>query len=313
MSGLFLGVDGGQSSTTAVIGDQTGRVLGSGRGGPCNHVGKAEGRERFVTAISGSVGAACASAGLNAGSVRFRHAFFGLSGGPEQRREILETLVRADAISITHDGLVALAGAHGGEPGIITIAGTGSISFGRNAQGRQARAGGWGYIYGDEGGGFDIVRQAVRASLRAEEGWGPPTSLRARLLEATGEKLADCLLHQLYGSAYPRATVARMAPLVDEAAIEGDAVAREILSGAAQALASYTAAVRQQLFVPGEPVAIAGIGGVFGSRLLCETYRILVQLEAGCVLREPRYPPAVGALIEAWRAEGLKVRPVGVA
>ncbi|MCC7497637.1 MAG: ATPase [Bryobacterales bacterium] len=313
MSGLFLGVDGGQSSTTAVIGDQTGRVLGSGRGGPCNHVGKAEGRERFVTAISGSVGAACASAGLNAGSVRFRHAFFGLSGGPEQRREILETLVRADAISITHDGLVALAGAHGGEPGIITIAGTGSISFGRNAQGRQARAGGWGYIYGDEGGGFDIVRQAVRASLRAEEGWGPPTSLRARLLEATGEKLADGLLHQLYGSAYPRATVARMAPLVDEAAIEGDAVAREILSGAAQALASYTAAVRQQLFVPGEPVAIAGIGGVFGSRLLCETYRILVQLEEGCVLREPRYPPAVGALIEAWRAEGLKVRPVGVA
>jgi len=313
MSGLFLGVDGGQSSTTAVIGDQTGRVLGSGRGGPCNHVGKAEGRERFVTAISGSVGAACASAGLNAGSVRFRHAFFGLSGGPEQRREILETLVKADAISITHDGLVALAGAHGGEPGIITIAGTGSISFGRNAQGRQARAGGWGYIYGDEGGGFDIVRQAVRASLRAEEGWGPPTSLRARLLEATGEKLADGLLHQLYGSAYPRATVARMAPLVDEAAIEGDAVAREILSGAAQALASYTAAVRQQLFAPGEAVAIAGIGGVFGSRLLCETYRILVQLEEGCVLREPRYAPAVGALIEAWRAEGLKVRPVGVA
>ena len=64
MTRLFLGVDGGQSSTTAVIGDETGRILGSGRGGPCNHVGKAEGRERFLNAMRESVGRACQSAGL---------------------------------------------------------------------------------------------------------------------------------------------------------------------------------------------------------------------------------------------------------
>ena len=91
--------------------------------------------------------------------------------------------------------MVALAGAHAGEPGIITVAGTGTISFGRNAAGKYARAGGWGYVYGDEGGGFDIVRQAVRAILRYEEGWGPPTLLTAKLLEATGMKLANDLLH----------------------------------------------------------------------------------------------------------------------
>lgn len=306
MSRLFLGVDGGQSSTVAVIGDDTGQVLGSGRGGPCNHVAAAEGRQRFRAAISESVGQACANAGLDPATAAFARAFFGLSGGPEERRQILEELIRADAISITHDGLVALAGAHAGGPGIITIAGTGVISFGRNAAGSEARAGGWGYIYGDEGGGFDIVRQAVRASLRQEEGWGPPTGLRAKLLAATGEELANNLLHQLYGSAYPRDRVARLAPLVDEAANEGDPVAREILRGAAQALATVTAAVRRQLFTPGEAVPVAAIGGVYRSRLLFETFRTLVELEKGCQLRQPVYPPAVGALIEAYRAEGLR-------
>ena len=313
MTRLFLGVDGGQSSTTAVIGDETGRILGSGRGGPCNHVGKAEGRERFLNAMRESVGRACQSAGLEGELVRFTHAFFGLSGGPEERRQILDEVVRAEAMSITHDGLVALAGAHAGEPGIITIAGTGTISFGRNSAFKYARAGGWGYVYGDEGGGFDIVRQAVRAMLRAEEGWGPPTLLTVKLLAATGQKLANDLLHELYGSAFPRARVARMAPLVDEAATEGDAVAREILRGAAQALASYTGAVRRQLFTTGETVPIAGIGGVYRSRILRETFRTLVELEEGCVLREPVYGPAVGALIEAYRAAGLHPRLQGVA
>src|SRR5947209_3167873 len=85
-------------------------------------------------------------------------------------------------------GTTALAGATRSGQGIITIAGTGSIAFGRNPAGRTARAGGWGYIFGDEGGGFDIARQATRAILRLEEGWGPPTALRETLLAATGSE-----------------------------------------------------------------------------------------------------------------------------
>lgn len=313
MSRLFLGVDGGQSSTTAVIGDETGRILGSGRGGPCNHVGKAEGRERFLNAIRDSVGLACETAGLDLAALCFEHAFFGLSGGPEERREIIQEVLRADAISLSHDGLVALAGAHAGQPGIITIAGTGTISFGRNAAGKYARAGGWGYIYGDEGGGFDLVRQAVRAILRQEEGWGPPTLLTAALLQATGQSLANDLLHLLYGAEYPRAKVARLAPLVDHAAVQGDRVALEILHSAAQQLACYSAAVRQQLFASGEPVRIAAIGGAFQSALLFTRFQTLLELEEGCALTRPLHGPAVGALIEAYRAAGLNPPLSGVA
>ena len=65
---------------------------------------------------------------------------------------------------------------------MICIAGTGSIAYGRNANRKFARVGGWGYIFGDEGGGFDLTRQALRAILRHEEGWGPDTVLRSMLL-----------------------------------------------------------------------------------------------------------------------------------
>ena len=85
-SRYFLGVDGGQSSTTASIGDDEGRVIGMGRGGPCNHVGAAEGPDKFTRAMKESIGAACTQAGLNPATVRFRSACLGFSGGPADNR-----------------------------------------------------------------------------------------------------------------------------------------------------------------------------------------------------------------------------------
>lgn len=299
---LFLGVDGGQTGTTALIGDDTGCLLGAGSGGPCNHAAAGEGRRKLVRAVSESVAAACTQAGLDAGTVRFAAACFGMSGGPEDKQEILRQMLPADVVLVTDDAVIALAGATGGEPGIVTIAGTGSIAFGRNAAGRAARTGGWGYIYGDEGGGFDIARQALRAVLRAAEGWGPPTALAPALLEAVGSADANDALHRFYTPDWPRSRVAALAPLVDEIAMAGDAIAREILHNAAQQLALLAASVRCQLWKPGEPARVAWIGGVFRSRLLLERYRSLVELEEGNRPGPPEFDPSVGALIEAYRA-----------
>src|SRR5579872_2104814 len=140
---LFLGVDGGQSDTTALIGDEAGRVLGMGRGGPCNHVGAAEGRAKLIAAVTDCVAKACARAQLDPAHVRFEAACFGMSGGPDDKEALLSEILHAGKLVLTHDGSIALAGATGGEPGIATIAGTGSIVFGRAADGRTARAGGW--------------------------------------------------------------------------------------------------------------------------------------------------------------------------
>lgn len=305
MTRFFLGVDGGQSSTTAIIGDEAGRVRGFGRGGPCNHVGAAEGREKFVRAIRESVSKACAQAGLDPAVVRFEAACLGFSGGPADKQAILAEFLPAAKLFVTTDAVIALSGATAGEPGIITIAGTGSIAFGRNAAGKTARAGGWGYIFGDEGGAFDIVRQATRAALRFEEGWGPPTALHRLLLNETGISSANDLLHRFYTTEFARPRVASYATLVDRAANEGDAVAREILENAAQQLVTLTAAVRAQLFTRGEPARVAYVGGVFRSGIVLERYRLLVELEEGNRCGPPVHGPATGALIEAYRAADL--------
>jgi N-acetylglucosamine kinase-like BadF-type ATPase len=162
--------------------------------------------------------------------------------------------------------------------------------------GRTARTGGWGYIFGDEGGGFDIARQALRAALRAEEGWGPPPRSCAALLDATGSADANGALHRFYTPDWPRSRVAALAPLVDEAAMAGDAVARDILHNAAQQLAVLTSAVRRQLWPPGEPARVAWTGGVFRSRMLLDRYRCLVELEDGNRAGPPRVRPRGGRL-----------------
>lgn len=309
---LFLGVDGGQSGTTALIGGEAGGVLGAGRGGPCNHAAAAEGRRKLVRAVGDSVAAACAQAGLDARAVRFAAACFGMSGGPDDKQAILQQILPADALVVTDDAVIALAGATAGEPGIVTVAGTGSIAFGRNAAGHTARTGGWGYIFGDQGGAFDIVRQALRAALRAEEGWGPPTSLVGALRDATGGAGAHAVLHLFYTPDWPRSRVAALAPLVDAAAMAGDTVARDILHNAARQLAVLASAVRGRLWKPGEIVRVAWTGGAFRSCVLLERYRLLVELEDGNRAGPPEYSPAAGALIEAYRTAGLPPKVTGV-
>jgi N-acetylglucosamine kinase len=303
MALYFLGVDGGQSSTTALIGDETGRVLGFGRGGPCNHVSGPEARDRFMSAIGGCVREALSQAGLADGQ-KFEGACFGFSGGPADKQSLLSEMFTVEHRIVTHDAMIALAGAHGGAAGIIVIAGTGSIAFGRNSEGKVARVGGWGYVYGDEGGGFDITRQALRAALRLEEGWGPPTVLREKLLAATGAANANDLMHRFYTPAWPRPKIAALSKLVDEAADAGDVIAADILSGAAQQLAGIVVACRRLTVGVEAEAAVAPIGGVFKSVRLKEDFTRRVEAVPGLSVRPPMYNPAAGALLEAYRAAG---------
>jgi N-acetylglucosamine kinase-like BadF-type ATPase len=311
MPQYFLGVDGGQSSTTALIGDETGRVLATGRAGPCNHVGAAEGQAKFIRVMRESLEAAFAQAGLSP-STRFAAACLGFSGGPEDKESILREILNSERLAVTHDALIALAGATAGEPGVVTIAGTGSIAFGRNTAGKTARAGGWGYLFGDEGGGFDIARQALRAALRMEEGWGPPTSLRDALLSSEPAHDVNDLLHRFYTTEFARPRIAAFAKLVDRVAEDGDTVARAILLEAAQQLAVLAAAVRKQLFEDGQPARVSFLGGAFSSRILLARFRELIEAEPGNQLTAPVHGPAAGALLEAYRAAGIRCALSGV-
>lgn len=295
---IYLGIDGGQSSTTAIIGDETGRVLGQGHAGPCNHVAEPERRGKFFSAVGDSVREAASAAGV---SEEFAAVCAGFSGGAADKDALTRQLIRAERFLITDDAHIALAGATNGKPGIIVIAGTGSIAYGRNAAGKTARAGGWGYVFGDEGSAFDLTRQALRAALGSEEGWGPPTILRETLLLETGAANANDLLHRFYSAEYPRERIARLAPLVERAAAAGDAVATAILDNAAQTLAMLAGAVRRQLFEETEETSVHFIGGIFRCERLLERFRLLASLNSATRVEPPLYDPAYGAVLEAIR------------
>lgn len=295
---LYLGIDGGQSSTTALIGDETGRELGEGVAGPCNHVGAAERRAKFFSAVGESVRLAAEAAGVEAS---FTAVCAGFSGGSADKDALTRELIRAEHYKITHDAEIALSGATAGEAGIIVIAGTGSIAYGRNQLGKTARAGGWGYVFGDEGGAFDIARQAIRAILREEEGWGPPTLLRSALLSATNSSSANELLHLCYTDAYPRERVAQFARLVDECAAQGDRVAATLLEQAGQELAGIASGVRRSLFEQDELVHVYPVGGTWSSDRLRSRFELLLELDDATKVRPPLHPPAFGALLEALR------------
>jgi N-acetylglucosamine kinase-like BadF-type ATPase len=251
------------------------------------------------------VAAACQAAGLDAAAVTFEAACFGMSGGPDDKRQILSAMLRTNRLIVTTDAVIALSGATAAGRGIVVVAGTGSMAYGRNPEGSAARAGGWGYVFGDEGGAFDMVRRALRAALRMEEGWGPPTALRVALLEASGARDANQALHRFYDGQWTHARIASLAPLVDAAARAGDGVALEIVRQSAKELALLASAVRGQLWKPGDRVEVAYVGGAFGSPLLLERFKLLVEKEDGNRCAAPLRDPAEGALLEACRAAGL--------
>ena len=263
----------------------------------------AEGRTKFVRAVSASLTEACLVAGLKQDDLSFAAACLGFSGGAADKDAYSRELIRSAKYKITHDAEIALAGATGGEPGMIVIAGTGSIVFGKNEDDRTARAGGWGYIFGDEGGAFDLTRRALRAALQFEEGWGPETMLLASLLRATGATSANHLLHRFYAD-LARTEIAALAPLVSEAAEQRDAVAIEILETAAARLIWYVEGLYHNLFGERDIVPVAFVGGVFRSRILLREFERGIGKSIECPVIPPKLSPAAGAVLEALRMDG---------
>jgi len=306
MNEYFLGVDGGQSGTTAVIGDSEGKIVAWASAGPCNHVSGDEARGKFLRVMRECISQAADRAAID--DRHFKAVAFGMSGGPADKTALLHELIDAEHWVVTHDAAIALAGTTAGEPGIVAIAGTGSMVFGQNGRGETARAGGWGYLFGDEGSAFDIAKQAIRAVLREHEGWGAKTILTPALIESTGAPDAGDMLHLFYTPAWPRPRVAELAQLVDRIAEEGDPIALSILRNAARELALHVGSVRRQIWSDEDSARVSWAGGVFRSRTLLERFRTLISIEGNNTCEPPKHGPAVGALILAWRASGVHIQ-----
>ncbi|CAN5635307.1 hypothetical protein BH24ACI1_BH24ACI1_21610 [soil metagenome] len=177
-SKIFLGVDGGQSHTEAVIADENGNVLASGFGGASNHAEHPGGRERLRNAILNSVGEALKNANLPpVEKTIFTAAHFGMTGGADYKEEIINETVTAEHLIVGHDAPTALFGATAGEPGIVVVAGTGSVIYGENKRGETTKIGGLGYLFSDEGSGFWLALQTIRLAIKEQDGLLEPAGL----------------------------------------------------------------------------------------------------------------------------------------
>src|SRR5205085_2564078 len=210
---LYLGIDGGGTHTVALLAGYGGAILGRGAAGPSNR--QAGGAGRALAALDEAVRAAFAAAGRTRGPVA--SACLGLAGAdrPEDQaviREWAERVRLAGQVEVTSDAAILLAAGTPEGWGLVLIAGTGSIAFGRAADGRRARAGGWGHLLGDEGSAYALVMAALQAVARAADGRGPATGLTERLLARLGVSQPQGLITAVYRSGRDRADLVVLAP-----------------------------------------------------------------------------------------------------
>ncbi len=307
---VVVGIDGGGTKTHAVVVDLKGRVLAEASGPSSNF--QVLGPEKMAGVVRGVVQEAMSR--LPHGSAKIRRVVAGLAGvgRPSDRQranEALTSLGLAEAVRVDSDAAAALSGAFAGGEGIILIAGTGTICFGKGADGRVERSGGWGYLLGDEGSGYWIGQQAIVAALKDLDGRGPRTALRERIEERYGLERIDLIIPRVYQGDIDRTEVASLAPLVFEEAARGDEAAEQILSRAGEELGLLAAAVARRLRWSVEQVPIALIGGIFKQkeRLIPFMQRSLERFQVRFRFVEPLFDPAVGAAIMALQDEGIAV------
>lgn len=291
-----IGVDGGGTTTRAVVIDENGAAMGRGEAGSSNHY--SVGPERAVENIRRAIDAALSEARVLENEVAgWGLGLAGACTDVEQStlRARLEPVAGAARVLVDEDAAAAWSGAFGGGVGVICIAGTGANSFGVGADGRRARADGLGPLLGDRGSGYHIGEMALRAICSADDGSGPATALLRPVLDAFEVATIDELIQVVYKPEFKRDRVASVVPVVFEAASGGDGVATALLRGAGQALAETTLAVLRKLNV----ARVAPVGGVLSRNSpVRERYESVLRSALPDIrIEDPQYDAAIGAAL----------------
>ncbi len=303
-----IGLDGGGTKTSVQLADSKGKVLAESLGGPANFqiIGPDESARTIIDLIEtcchtvgcepaqiGSVVAGLAGVGRESDQVRMADAIRGQAQG---RGVYLRDL------AVESDARIALEGAFLGDPGIIVIAGTGSIVCGKDIEGKLHRAGGWGRFIGDKGSGYDIGREAVCAVAGMIDGVSGKTALAAMAQSEFGLRSQDDIIRAVYRDGFDFSTAA---PLVIRAARERDRIALGILGNAAVGLVAMIRAVagglRQYTGRTRGKVPLVFIGGLLvPDNVYSAKVRALIRRDLkSIVIGEPIASPVRGAVLMA--------------
>ncbi len=302
-----LGIYGGQATTTAVVADETGCLLGTGVSGIGAASGEQEGGRGLSAHVREAVMAAIRAADLQ--NARIACACLSVSGtrglmAEEQIEALCAPHVPAALLLVRPRPLAAFYSVTWGRPGIVMLAGREASAYGRNALGVQAHCGGWGAQMGDEGSGLWIAGRALNACCHSHDGQAAPTLLLPLVLDHLGMEDLKHVQRALGEERGERIDIAGLSETVSRAAAQGDKAARRILREAGRELALNAQCVLKRLEIEREPVVVGTVGGVFrAGRGVLRTFReMILQTAPDAQIVPARVPLAVGAALIALEA-----------
>jgi len=317
---ILIGVDGGASSTRCLVSNHQGEILAFAVGKPSSHPYTEESCKQLQQGLRSAIIPALEqlprgkATRCDAMCLGLTGIFFGPTGEKQHHliRSFLDALVSYRDISIRNDMEIALKGASVSGQGVVVYAGTGSHAYGTDEQGRWANAGGWGYLFGDDGAGFHIGRAVLRAVFRAHDDPRFTTALTKRLFERFDTQDPQEIRAHLFRaekSVVP--LVASLSRLASEAAAEGDIAAIKILEQAGRDLSIIAIRVIRKLGVESEPVEVYPVGGVFSAnrRLKEQFEETLTRQVPDAHILSPRFSPVFGALLFSMEQAGVVIGP----
>lgn len=280
-----------------MIGDENGRVLARGTAGAADEVAQGPESTRLRDALRGALGDAIAHAGLPPDS-RFTAIVAGISGyeGNVYGRD---PELPADRVTLVHDTEIAHAGALEGQPGVVVIAGTGSVAYAKSESGASALCGGWGYLFGDEGSAFWFARDALADAMRDADA-GEESELTPLLLRYFSQPSLRALARAFYTGRISRADLAALAPVLVQYAENGSERAAQYVRDGAAALVLLAKHAAARADMASFQVAFTG-GLMQSAAFSAHVDRWMHELLPQARRVVPRRDAAEGALLLAYR------------
>lgn len=301
--GYVIGIDGGGTKTEVVLANLDGKVIAKSFSGPTNpNLISDEELEQNFTKLLRDIQMQAPESYRQVTSL-----FAGISGAAtEEAQRKIECILRRIIFDHVHilvqpDAINALYSGTYGTPGIVQIAGTGSITYGINEQLEHHRIGGWGYLFGDEGSGFDLGKRAVIAVLTELDGFGAQTTLTEMLLNYFNVSSARELIERVYRAQIPKDELSPLSKIVFQAYKEKDTVAIEIVMSAAKSLTQAILALQRKHYQKNSLIKVVLCGGVFHDKTilprLIEQEMIMIE---NIQVVQPEMQPVGGSIIGAY-------------
>jgi N-acetylglucosamine kinase-like BadF-type ATPase len=315
VSDFFLGIDGGGTRTRALVVDARGaevvRLEGAATlvdpANPAESVAEVDALGRAAARELGLEVGPCVGHAPGQdppGGGPFRAMWAGLAGaGSEPVRTQVENALLGSGlavdVSVGTDAQAAFFDAFGDGPGILLVAGTGSVALGRGDQEEWSRVGGWGMLLGDEGSAYSLGMTGLRGVARASDGRGPPTLLESRILQTLGLGQSRELIAWVARAS--KRDIAALAPQVCAAAEDGDELATLLVETATEDLVGHVLTVIRTLGPWSDPPGVAMVGGLLSEN---RPLRARIQSELSGLSCTPLQRPvdaARGAALMAMR------------